>query len=436
MMTSSIQYDLIGVGIGPANLGLAALLEKAQPLRAVFFDENSEFQWHPGMLIEGADLQVPFLADLVTLADPTSTYSFLNYLASQDRLHQFFFFNRFDIPRREYNNYARWAADSLENCLFGKKVIDADYIKEEEPYYRVTVLDQETKTETIYTCRYLVVGTGTKPLIPESLTGYPPEDILHTSQYLYQEKFVLDAERILVVGSGQSAAEIFLEQLQMQRGGRPEIHWFTRSPGFFQLESGKLGQEIFSPDYIDYFHRLPLEKRLEELPSLTQLRNGVEEATLHKIYELLYHRTVGGVEKGAVIQANTEVEDIAQLEDGSYRVTCRQHQEDTVFTVEVDKVILGTGYKPEIPEWFSALTSEALREKDYLKVNRDFSIAFPDDRKENLYSLTDLVHSHGAGATNLALAVHRNVTIINTAADKEIYKDPRNTVFQQFSPPK
>ncbi|TVP83405.1 MAG: ornithine monooxygenase, partial [Alkalicoccus sp.] len=52
------------------------------------------------------------------------------------------------------------------------------------------------------------------------------------------------------------------------------------------------------------------------------------------------------------------------------------------------------------------------------------------------YSLTDLVHSHGAGATNLALAVHRNVMIINTAADEEIYKDSRNTVFQQFSPPK
>ncbi len=42
------------------------------------------------MLIEGVTLEVPFLADLVTLADPTSPYSFLNYVRERDRIYEFY----------------------------------------------------------------------------------------------------------------------------------------------------------------------------------------------------------------------------------------------------------------------------------------------------------------------------------------------------------
>ncbi|WP_444685567.1 lysine N(6)-hydroxylase/L-ornithine N(5)-oxygenase family protein [Alkalicoccus luteus] len=431
MAQKKTNYHVIGIGIGPANLGLAALLTKAEGVTSLFFDESPEFQWHPGMLIEGADLQVPFLADLVTMADPTSPYSFLNYLSSQGRLHAFFFFNRFDIPRREYNYYARWTADQLHNCLFGRRVTDVTY---DQGCYCVQVLDQETKVETVYYADHIVVGTGTKPLIPEPLQGHPPEDVLHTSQYVMQEDSIAGAGSVLIAGSGQSAAEVFLELLQ--KDDRPELHWFTRSSGFFQLESGKLGQEIFSPDYINYFHQLPLERRLEELPNLTQLRNGVEESTLHKIYDVLYHRTAGGYSSGACIQANTEVENITANSDSSYTVTLRQHQQEETFDVTVDRVILGTGYKPDVPEWLDVLTKDANREGDgWLKINRRFDVSFPDERTGRLYTLTDIVHSHGAGATNLALAVHRNATIINDIAGRTVYKETGSNVFQRFGAP-
>lgn len=69
-------YDLIGIGIGPFNLGLAALIKGKTNINAKFLEQKPEFQWHPGMLIEGSTLQVPFLADLVSMVDPTSPYSF------------------------------------------------------------------------------------------------------------------------------------------------------------------------------------------------------------------------------------------------------------------------------------------------------------------------------------------------------------------------
>ncbi len=75
------QYDVVGIGIGPFNLGLAALAEEGTSLKTVFFDKTQVFQWHPGMLLERSDLQVPFLADLVTFANPVSHYTFLKVVS-------------------------------------------------------------------------------------------------------------------------------------------------------------------------------------------------------------------------------------------------------------------------------------------------------------------------------------------------------------------
>ena len=65
-------HDLIGIGLGPFNLGLACLSDPVDGLDAVFLEAADGFSWHPGMMLPDATLQVPFLADLVTLADPTS----------------------------------------------------------------------------------------------------------------------------------------------------------------------------------------------------------------------------------------------------------------------------------------------------------------------------------------------------------------------------
>ena len=61
-------YDFIGIGIGPFNLGLAALSQPLTGVNSLFLDMQSGFNWHPGMLLEHATMQTSFIADLVTLA--------------------------------------------------------------------------------------------------------------------------------------------------------------------------------------------------------------------------------------------------------------------------------------------------------------------------------------------------------------------------------
>ncbi len=119
-------HDLVGIGLGPFNLSLACLSSSIDSLDAVFFDRNSEFNWHPGMMLEDAHLQTPFMADLVTLADPTHPLSFLNYAKCQGKLYSFYIRENFFLLRKEYNQYCQWAAEQLDNVHFGHEVERAE----------------------------------------------------------------------------------------------------------------------------------------------------------------------------------------------------------------------------------------------------------------------------------------------------------------------
>ncbi len=427
--------DVIGIGLGPYNLGLAALLDNVPELEAAFFDESPEFAWHPGMLIEEMDLQVPFLADLVTFADPTNRFSYLNFLHERNRLYQFYFFKKFEVPRNEYNDYLRWAIQKLDNLHFQSRVVDIlDHQEAEVPYYELIVEDIGNGTHTSHHARHVVMGTGSKPSVPKPLEGMPAGDIVHTSRYLAEKDNLLGAECITVVGSGQSAAEVFLDLLKEQDRIGCHLALFTRSPGLFQLEQAKLGQEFFSPDYVDYFHALDFEERAETLGMLDKLRKGIDPDTLAEIYNTLYQKSHGGREIPVTIQPLTEIKDITKNHDG-YQLTCHQWQQDKTFSFNTDKVVLATGYKPAIPDWFHDRLADKIEWEDdkRFKVTRDYRLAFKRNRPNQFFTLTNLEHSHGAGATNLGLSVQRNVHIINRIAGRQVYSNQRDTIFQQFT---
>ncbi|WP_235860350.1 lysine N(6)-hydroxylase/L-ornithine N(5)-oxygenase family protein [Rossellomorea aquimaris] len=425
--------DCIGIGIGPYNLSLAALMDEKTDLKVKFFDKTPEFQWYPGMLIDLTDLQVPFIADLVTFANPQSRYSYLNYLHTHNRLYKFFFFHKFEMPRQEYNDYARWVVKQLPHCQFHSEVIG---VKDTGDYFEVEVRNGLTDECEVYKAKHVVMGTGSKPLILDGMEGLPPEDVHHTSSYLFHKESTLESSSITIIGSGQSAAEVFHDLLKEQRDHPYKLTWMTRSEGILQLESSKLGQEFFAPDYVDYFHGLSFEKRLEALKTLDQLRNGIDMDTLNNIYNILYHHSVSEDAPDIVIQPLTEVNKVRQEEEG-YVLDCRQWQEEREFSYVSGKVILATGYVPNIPSWFDdAFGDEIVWEDDKrFKVSRDYKLVFKNgaERSHHFYTLTNLEHSHGAGATNLGLSVDRNIAIINDITGKEVYKVQRNTIFSQFS---
>ncbi|MBB4380280.1 hypothetical protein GGD61_004958 [Bradyrhizobium sp. SBR1B] len=65
------KLDVIGVGIGPLNLSLAALIEPT-PLRALFLEKRNTLVWHPGLVLPNSRLQVS--SDGYRISTKTTTY--------------------------------------------------------------------------------------------------------------------------------------------------------------------------------------------------------------------------------------------------------------------------------------------------------------------------------------------------------------------------
>ena len=50
--TDARVHDLIGIGLGPFNLGLAALADPIDELDCLFLEGRDRFDWHPGMMLD------------------------------------------------------------------------------------------------------------------------------------------------------------------------------------------------------------------------------------------------------------------------------------------------------------------------------------------------------------------------------------------------
>lgn len=297
-MTEVIQQvDLLGVGIGPFNLSLAALLDNNKHISSVFFDSKSQFDWHPGLMLEDCTLQVPMMADLVTMVDPTNQYSHLNYLHKNQRLYHFYFYENFLTPRMDYNSYCQWVCQQLPNLQFSREVtqIIEEHHKGQSGYC-VTVLNRQTQKTEHYHAKHIVLGMGSTPYWPESLAHLKQyQDVIHSADYLSHKEQLLQLKKgqsITVMGSGQSTGEIVLDLLDQQNQQNYEINWLTRSHGFLPMEYSKLGLEHFSPDYIDYFHQLPERTRDSIRQQQDLWYKGLSQATIAEIYDRIYKRSI------------------------------------------------------------------------------------------------------------------------------------------------
>jgi putrescine N-hydroxylase len=439
--TDAPPLDLVGIGVGPFNLSLAALAHGVPGLRTAFYEQRGGFQWHPGMLIEGATLQVPFLADLVTLADPASPWSFLSFLKAQERLFPFYFAERFHIERAEYDAYCRWVCEGLDSLHFGHRV-EAVRWHPELRLFEVDFTRQDADGPAAQGRSYarsLVLGVGTAPHVPEPLRALASSvgagaPVIHSSAYLDHRERLLEAGHVTVVGSGQSGAEVFLDLLRRRPAGREGLHWLTRSAAFAPMEYSKLGLEHFTPDYTSYFHGLPESVRDGLVPRQWQLHKAVDHGTLAAIHDELYHRTLGGGWPDAVLTPGVAVRTAGRI--GATRVELHlEHTEQDVRTrLATDAVVLATGYRERplegvlasLEPWLRRDASERIRVDEQYRLLTDRSVS------GTVYVQNAERHTHGVGAPDLGLAAHRSAVILNSLTGQERYRLPRRTAFTTF----
>jgi lysine N6-hydroxylase len=440
MSARTVDVDVVGVGLGPFNLGLAALLDPVEDIDALFFEARPAFSWHPGLLLDGTTLQVPFLADLVTLADPTSPYSFLNYLHCRSRLYRFYFYEQFHIPRREYDAYCRWVAEQLPSCRFGYRVTSIRPNEDETWSVQVTRGDGSDGGEPLlYRAGAVVVGVGSRPVVPSCANPFLGATCFHSAKYLRHRDRALTSASITVIGSGQSAAEVFADLLDHRSGWRTRLDWFTRGPGFLPMEYSKLGLEHFSPEYTEYFHRLTPERRDIVRSGQDLLYKGISSETSARIYDALYEASIDGSDDiGVTYRSGCELRSVGPDPSGrhSWRLRLHHRDQDVGFDHDTDVIVLATGYHPADPPFGRRL--QALVERDdrgRLVVDHDYRVRLADRAKSTLFVQNAEIHSHGVGAPDLGLGAHRSAVVVNGLMGREVYPVRDRNVFQSFGAP-
>ncbi|SBT43676.1 lysine N(6)-hydroxylase/L-ornithine N(5)-oxygenase family protein [Micromonospora narathiwatensis] len=425
----STTHDFVAIGLGPYNLGLACLAEPIADLDGVFLEARSEFDWHPGMLLESSRLQTPFIADLVSLADPTSPYSFLNYLKESGRLYPFYIRESFYPLRREYNDYCRWAAGKLPGLRFGHEVTSVRY---DDDGYTVSATVGATGKTREFRGRHLVLGTGTPPYLPAACAGLGG-DVIHNSRYLEHRDTLRAKDSITIVGSGQSAAEIYHELLTDLDNHHYQLNWVTRSPRFFPLEYTKLTLEMTSPDYVDYFHALPEPTRYRLESEQKGLFKGINSDLINDIFDLLYAHGLDGPVRTRLL-TNTELTDARYDEStGGYTLDLRHVEQERDFTLDTDGLILATGYRYQVPDFLEPVRDRLRRDAHgRFDVARNYTI---DHAGREVFLQNAGTHTHSITSPDLGMGPYRNSWIIRELTGREHYPIEKRIAFQEFGVP-
>ncbi|SHH42466.1 lysine N6-hydroxylase [Jatrophihabitans endophyticus] len=417
-------HDLIGIGIGPFNLGLACLAAPLAGLDCVFLDQQAEFDWHPGMMLPDATLQVPFLADLVTMADPTSPFSFLAYLKDVGRLYPFYVRESFYPLRAEYTDYCRWATGRLRSLEFDRRV---ERVEHDGSAYVVTSVDGSGGRH-VHRGRRIVLGVGTQPWTPPVVAGGPA---LHSAEYLAHRDELRRGDSVTVVGSGQSAAEIVHDLLADADEQGYLLRWITRSPRFFPMEYTKLTLEMTSPEYTGYFQALPARQRDALLASQRGLYKGISSELIDAIHDQLYVKSRDPRTRVQLL-TNTALES-ASWDGTRYTLGLRQHEIDEAFALDTEGLVLATGYRATVPDFLEPIR-DRIRTDDRGRFAADADYAV-DTGGGEIFVQNAEEHSHGLVAPDLGMGAYRNSVILRHVLGHAPYPVEERVAFQEFGVP-
>jgi lysine N6-hydroxylase len=407
-MDADLTLDAVGVGAGPFNLSLAALLAPTG-FTARFFDKSADFEWHPGLLFPEAVIQVSYLKDLVTLVDPTSQYSFLAFLRAHKRLYRFI--NRSQpVSRKEFNQYLQWVAASLPNVEFGADVRE---VAIDEQTFSVHVNRRVVHTKNI------VLGTGLVPNIPPWADAFVGDHVFHSNDYLLHPTDVT-GRVVVVVGGGQSGAEVVWHLLLDLQHLPAQLVWISHRPNFLPLDESPFTNELFNPMYSDYFFGLTREQRDILLAEQRLASDGISQGLLQRIYDRLYDlEFLEPAGRRVRLLPGHEVVGMQHTSAG-----CDLALRDrwgTNRTVRADLIVLGTGSSYALPEAMQPLADRLSWGRDGFPVRSDFSVEWDGPPDLRIYAQDAARHMRGVADPNLSLMAWRSAIIANSLLGRQVY---------------
>lgn len=416
---ASRVYDLIGVGCGPSNLALAiALEERSQSQRALdilFVDKQENYQWHGNTITGQSDLQISFLKDLVSLRNPTSPYSFVNYLQKQGRLVDFINLGTFYPCRMEFNDYLCWVAKHFTaQCHYGEEIIAVEPILYQGQVKTLQVVSRDIQgKELVRETRSVVVSAGGTANIPEVFQDVKDDTrVFHHSQYLQRmaKQPCVNGKpmRIAIIGGGQSAAEAFIDL----SGSYPSVQadMILRSMSLKPADSSPFVNEVFAPVFTDLVYEQAQVERDRLLKEYQHTNYSVvDEPMIKQIYSIFYRQKVSGDQRHA-FRCSTLIEKVNATEQG-IELILRNTASGELSSQTYDAVILATGYKRKQHRQLLAPLAEYMG--DY-SVDRNYRVQTDEQCKAAIYLQGFCENSHGLSDTLLSVLAIRSDEIADS----------------------
>lgn len=418
--------DIIGIGFGPANLSLAIAIEEhnatlpaAGRIRARFVERQPRFTWHDGMMLPGATMQISFLKDLVTQRTPTSPYSFLNYLDERGRLTDFINLKTFFPTRHEFHDYLSWAAGRVRvPVTYGATATRIDHVAGD---FVVSVRDGQGAAADV-TGHAVVVGTGIRPLLPDGIAA--GRRVFHNHRLLAHLERLPSrpAGRFLVVGAGQSAAEVtaYLHHTYPDA----EVHASIRRFGYVPSDDTPYANRIFDPGAVDEYYTAPaaLKERLLQVHASTNY-SAVDAELIEDLYRREYDEKLRG-RRRLFVHRVTEIGELRERPDG-VDVTLRDLGERATVPLEVDAVVFATGFRAADPREMlgPGIDHASAFDGDLPIVARDYSLRLPG-LEGRLFLNGGVQHSHGLSSSLLSNLSVRAAEILTAASQARSLRPP------------
>lgn len=410
---SDLEVELLAIGAGPSNLALAVALEELAPDLAsgsLLIERAATVEWQAGLLLPWAKSQVSFLKDLATLRNPSSEFTFLNYLHTVGRLDDFINMGNFVPYRAEISEYFKWAANSLSrvklklNCAC--TAIEPRYGADGDLTGWLTRLADGS----VIASRYLVIGIGRDPYIPPLFAGMPPGRIVHSSQYRPCIAG-LDREfpyRLAVIGSAQSAAEMY-RALQDDLPSA-QITWVMRAIGIGAYDKTQFINELFYPSFVDEFFAAKPGAREQVLREMHRTNYaGVEPPFVEELYCESYLDRLAKQDRKRIVTM-TDIT-IAEATDDEVTLELKSRMTGEVAELRTDLVFMGTGFAKEMPPLIRQL-GQALGLPS-IAVNRQYRLITDKPQTAACYLQGVNEATHGMGDSLLSVIASRAGDIVD-----------------------
>ncbi|MDY6919334.1 MAG: SidA/IucD/PvdA family monooxygenase [Pseudomonadota bacterium] len=406
------HLSLAGIGAGPFNLSVAALLQRVPRLPHAFFEQKPAFNWHPGLMLRGARLQTSWLKDLVTPVDPTSPYSFLQFLVEHGRFYAFLNAEQPAVSRQEFAQYLAWVAQRLPTLTFSAQVREIDHRRDR---FQLRFDDRTV------TADHLCLGTGTQPYVPDFAVQHLGKQVLHGAHILNAPR-QFHGKRVAVIGGGQTGAEIFLELIGERWGECDSVAWISRRDNFEPLDEAPFTNDLFTPAYVQHFLSLSREQKQTLVARQKLASDGISPSTLVDIYQSLYEiQMVQGRNKDYALMPGRQLVQMQRHGD-HYRLQVQHHRQAEEW-LEADVVIFCTGFKSVVPACLEPLVDRIHWQEDgCLAMQDNYRIRWQGSERNRIYAVNASRHHHGIVDPQTSLMAWRGANIVNDLLGQPLYQ--------------